>query len=116
MNQKRHHDDAAHVQWVFRREAFRWTDSEIQGINFIPFARATHEWLQQRGNGLPAASLQDKDGIDKYTNPFTYSVSSIVLGFAHAVNAACEFGESLSEISPLEAEVERIRIADELIL
>jgi len=104
-----------HHTFAYRAQAFRWIGPELVGINFIPLATDMRAWLMQRGQ-LPVATLADKDASGGYRNPFTFSGTSLSLLLARVVNAYHDFVTDTSDLEPVEADVERLRIYNEVVL
>lgn len=105
----------AHLVWGYRPHAFRWIGEQIVGINFLPLAKDMRAWLMQRG-ALPIASTADQQAKGGYTNPYTFSGVSIALILARVVNAFHDYTTRTSDHDEVDAEIERIRLYNEIVL
>lgn len=85
------------------------------GINFLPLAREMRAWLMQRG-ALPILSTTDQQAKGGYTNPYTFSGVSLALIMARVVNSFHEFTTQTSDQDGVDAEIERLRLYNEVIL
>lgn len=73
-------------------------------------------WLTQRGH-LPIASLTDQNKKGGYTNPYTFSGVALTLILARVVNAFHDYSTTHAhEHDAVEAEIERLRIFNEVVL
>lgn len=104
-----------HLVWCYRPHAFRWIGEQIVGINFLPLARDMRAWLMQRG-ALPIASMTDQQIEGGYTNPHTFNGVSIALILAKVVNAFHDYTTCTSDYDEVDAEIERIRLYNEIVL
>lgn len=105
----------AHHEWSYGSQCFRWMGSQIAGVNFLPLATEMHAWLLQKGQlSLPPES--GKEGQSGYSNPNSFSGSALGLIFARLVNSWHEFINSEDDIDPIDAELDRLRIYNELVL
>jgi hypothetical protein len=106
---------AYHIDWQFRRDAFLWVGVKPSALNFFPFATEMRAWMR-RQRQLAFFSEDDRNAPDAYTNPYTYSASTISALFARTFNATHAFGTSTDPLDPLTAEIERIALSNELAL
>ncbi|WP_241295238.1 hypothetical protein, partial [Pseudomonas aeruginosa] len=104
----------AHQPWSYRPHAFRWYGETISGINFVPLAKEMRSWLLRQGF-LSILSKKNQQ-VDGYTNPYTFSGSTIALVMARTVNIAHVFATQEAELDAVDAEIERLRIYNETIL
>lgn len=105
-----------HHPWGYRPQAFRWMGEQIVGINFLPLARDMRAWLMQRGQ-LPVAAKADQQEQGGYTNPYTFSGSTLSLVMGRVVNAYYAYGTTQTpKHNELDAEIERIRLYNEVLL
>ncbi|WP_145956438.1 hypothetical protein [Burkholderia pseudomallei] len=112
-----HHRDwhGAHQPWAYRQEAFRWKGEQIAGINFIPLAKEMRAWLMQRGT-LRVITKDDFPGESGPINPYTLSGASLTLIMARVVNAWHEFATNPTDHDEINAEIERLRLYNEIVL
>ncbi|WP_370678849.1 hypothetical protein [Comamonas sp. GB3 AK4-5] len=106
----------AHHPWAYRPHCFRWKGSNIVGANFLPLATEMRAWLTQKGFlSLPPES--DKGGQSGYSNPYTFSGATLGLILGRIVNLWHEYTNSESiNHNEVDAEVERLRIYNEVVL
>lgn len=105
-----------HHTFGCRPQAFRWDDHELVGINFIPLSTDMRAWLMQRGH-LPIASTTDQHAKGGYTNPYTFSGAALTLILARVVNAFHAYATTnSSDNDAVEAEIERLRLYNEVVL
>lgn len=105
-----------HQGWGYRPHAFRWNEDELVGINFIPLARDMRAWMMRRGQ-LPIASIADQGAKGGYTNPYTFSGVALTLIMARVVNAWHKYATTEAlESDAIDAEIERLRLYNELVL
>lgn len=93
-----------------------WINDRPSHPNLVPFASEMCDWTSRRRKDLSTCSEGDRQLIGSYTNPFTYHASAIQVALADIINSAFEFSESAQPISPLDAEVRRVRLHNELVL
>lgn len=106
----------AHHAFAYRPHAFRWDGHELVGINFIPLSTSMRAWLLQRGH-LPIASTTDQHTKGGYTNPYTFSGAALTLILARVVNAFHDYSTTPpSDNDAVEAEIERLRLYNEVVL
>ena len=106
----------AHHTFGYRPHAFRWNGHELAGINFIPLSTDMRAWLMQRGQ-LPIASTKDQNIKGGYTNPYTFSGAALTLILARVVNAFHDYSTTQSSCDDaVEAEIERLRLYNEIVL
>lgn len=104
-----------HHPWNYRPHAFRWIGEQIVGINFLPLAKDMRAWLMQRGS-LPIASTTDLRANGGYTNPYTFSGVSLALIMSRVVNAFHDYTTQMSDHDEVDAEIERLRLYNEVVL
>src|SRR5690606_35674690 len=104
-----------HQSFAYRPQAFRWTGHELVGINLVSLATSMHASLTRRGH-LPIATLADLRSEGGYTNPYTYSGGALGLILSRVVNAAYDFGVDTSDEDPVDAEIEQLRLFNEIVL
>lgn len=107
---------ATHPPWAFRKDAALWFDGVPIAVNMLPLASEMSEWLRQKRNGLSACFEGDRQGLMAATNPYTYQTSTIGLLLADVINEAWEFANQTGEIHEVQAEVQRLRLSNELAL
>lgn len=89
---------------------------QIVGINFLPLSRDMRAWLMKRGQ-LPVAAKADQQEKGGYTNPYTFSGSTLSLVLGRVVNAYYTYGTTQTpEHDELDTEIERIRLYNEVLL
>lgn len=110
----------AHHEWSYGPQCFRWMDDNIVGVNFLPLATDMRAWLRQQGqlSLAPEASMGGKGG---YTNRYSFSGAALGLILARVVNSwhdfiTAESNGSREVDSEVDAEVERLRIYNEVVL
>ena len=106
---------AYHMNWQFHKDAYLWSGDGPSALNFFPFATEMGAWMRREGQ-LAFFSEDDPSAPDAYTNPYTYSASTISALFARTFSSTHAFGTSTDQIDPLEAEIERIALYNELAL
>lgn len=104
---------ASHFEWEFRNEAYIWKDDDVIGINFHPIATEFRKWLKQECNFIVLPSRTDKCA---FTNPHTYQASAFVWVMSRVINDSHSISTIQEPIDALDAEIQRIRIYNELIL
>jgi hypothetical protein len=107
---------ATHPRWFFRRDAFVWQDNQPLFANMAPFASEMHGWLRQTNHGISGCTENERGKPESFTNPYSYHATSINLALAATINAAHDFSLSTDVIEPIDAEVVRIRLQNELVL
>jgi hypothetical protein len=105
----------AHQPWAYRQEAFRWKGEQIVGINFIPLATEMRAWIMRRG-ALRTISSNDFRGESGPINPYTLSGASLTLIMARVINAWHGFATNQSDHDEIDAEIERLRLYNEVVL
>lgn len=108
--------NGSHHEWEYRKQAFRWDNEIIDGINFICIAKEMRAWLMQIGE-LSVVTKEKASLRYGYTNPYSASGTTLCLIFARCVNGFYDYatGDSPSH-NQLDAEIERIRIYNELLM
>lgn len=104
-----------HQPWVYRAQAFRWKGEKIAGVNFVPLAREMRAWLMQRGM-LRTISPNDMQGESGPINLYMLSGTSLTLIMARVVNAWHDFATNPSSHDEIGAEIERLRLYNEIVL
>jgi len=106
----------AHHPWSYRPHAFRWKGEQISGINFVPLATEMRAWMQRRGK-LPLILPEACQSNGGYTNPFTLGGATLCLLLSRIINASHEYATTTSsDHDKFEAEVERLRLYNEVLL
>lgn len=105
-----------HHPWSYRPNAFRWNGEYVAGANLLPLAGEMRAWMQQRGNlALMPAPATPPSGT--YTNPFTVSGVTLQFLLGRVINASHDFATTETvEHDAIDAEVERIRAYNELLM
>ena len=106
----------SHHPWSYRQNAFRWNGEHIAGVNLLPLAGEMRAWMQQRGNLslMPAPEAPSNGG---FTNPFATSGVTLQLLMSKVINASHEYSTTDAlQHDPVDAEVERIRAYNELLM
>lgn len=109
-----HH--ASHPGWGFRRDAAIWIDDAPVLPNMAPLAAEMCKWLQQMSPGLSVCTEQMKGKARSFTNPYTYHATAIGAALGGVVNDAWSFSRSEAPMLALDAEVQRIRLHNEIVL
>lgn len=106
----------SHHEWSYRKQAFRWDNDIIDGINFVCIAKEMRAWLMQLGE--LSVVTKDKASVQYgYTNPYSATGTTLCLIFARCVNSFHDYAKGGSpNHDKLDAEVERIRIYNELLI
>lgn len=91
---------------------------DIAGVNFLPLATDMRAWLLQQGylSLVPTAAMGGRGG---YTKPYSFSGAALGLIFSRVVNSWHDFINSDNSDEPdaeVDAEVERLRIFNEIVL
>lgn len=107
---------ASHPPWVFRRESAIWCENEPIASNMAPLASEMFEWLSQTRRYMAICTESARGQPRSFTNPYTYFASTIAAVIGAAINAAHQFVTSTDQVDPLDAEITRIRLQNELIL
>ena len=110
----------AHHEWSYGSQCFRWMGPDIAGVNLLPLATDMRAWLRQEGH-LSRAPETDMGGDGGYTNPYSFSGAALGLIFSRVVNSWHAFINSKSDDSDeveaeVDAEIERLRIYNEVVL
>src|SRR3546814_1177439 len=82
----------------------------------MPLSMSMRSWLLGRGQ-LPIASKSDLETEGGYKNPYTFSGAALTSILARVVNAYhdyCTLQEP--DEDPMEAEIERLRLYNEVVL
>src|SRR5882724_4925171 len=108
-------DIAYHVEWGFRREAVIWVGGRPAGLNFHPIATELYDWLLRKGQ-FPVFAEVDRAGPNSYRNPYTYHCSALAALAAATINDSYAIATSEEPLSPLDAEVARVRVFSEEVL
>ncbi|MGM9489774.1 hypothetical protein [Ideonella sp. YS5] len=106
----------SHHAWSYHPNAFRWSGEYVAGANLLPLAGEMRAWMQQRGNlALMPAPAAPSNG--SYTNPFTASGVALQFLMARVINASHDYAttETVTH-DAIDAEVERIRFYNELLM
>lgn len=105
-----------HHPWAYRPNCFRWMGADIVGINFLPLATEMRAWLTQMGR-LSLAPEADKGGKGGYSNPYSFSGAALGLILGRVVNSWHDYvNAESSDHNAIDAEVERLRIYNEVVL
>lgn len=121
MATKEHHQShpdpkiAYHFDWEFRREAAIWADQQALVPNFHPLATEFRQWLLRKGQ-FSVFAENHKGTTFSLTNPYAYSASVIAAILAKSINASHEFYTAREALDATDADIERIRIYNELVL
>lgn len=106
----------SHHPWSYRQNAFRWDGEFIAGVNLLPLAGKMRAWMQQLGklSLMPEPVAPSNGG---FTNPFTVSGVTLQLLMARVINLSHEYATTdTGQHDPVDAEVERIRAYNELLM
>ena len=106
---------AYHVEWGFRREAFVWDGDRPDQINCHPYAIELRSWLLREGS-FAILRQEDRAVSGAYTNPHTWSYSSLLVMLAHAMDDSHAVATSTAPISPVDAEIARLRRMNEQVM
>lgn len=106
---------AYHFDWEFRHEAALWVGDRAFAINFHPLASELRAWLLRQGN-FSIFTEEHRSSLLSLTNPYAYHASVIAAILANSVNASYDFANSEAPIDAMDAEVERVRLYNELVL
>ncbi|CAN5720189.1 hypothetical protein BH11PLA1_BH11PLA1_11670 [soil metagenome] len=108
-------DIAFHVEWGFRREALIWLNDRPVAVNFAPLATEFYAWLLRKGQ-IRVLTEEHKGEPVAYTNPYTYTASTIGVVTAAVINDSHTIATSSQSMDALEAEVARSRSYAEQVL
>lgn len=106
---------AYHFDWEFRREATIWIGDRATCINFHPLATELRLWLLRKGQ-FSVFTEEGKGLLTSLTNPYSYHASVIAAILSNSINTSHRFATSTDSIGEMEADIERIRIYNELVL
>lgn len=107
---------ASHPAWAFRREAAIWIGEKPSLVNMLPVAAEMCEWTRQAPHGLSLCTESERGQVGAFTNPYTYHATAIGVALADIINSVNDFATSTEAREPLEAEIARIRLNNELVL
>lgn len=82
--------------------------------NVAAISRDMCAWLQRKVHALSLFTKKSEELTCQVDNPYTFSLGTISLTIASAINDAWAFAESTELIDPVDAEVARIRLESEL--
>lgn len=106
----------AHHPWAYRPHCFRWSGSDIVGVNFVPLATEMRAWLSQKGH-LALAPESGNEGKGGYSNPYTFNGATLGLILSRAVNYFHDYIEADPfNKNEVDVEIERLRIHNELLI
>jgi len=106
----------SHHPWAYRANCFRWFDTDIVGVNFLPLATEMRAWLEGRGV-LSLPPEQGEGNRGSYYNPYTYSGAALGAILSRLVNSFATYVDSNSDDhNEVDAEIERLRIYNEILL
>lgn len=106
---------AYHIEWDFRQESLRWCGGLPVGVNIYPIATEFCKWMQKKGTFV-IFTENEKYEQDAYSNPYTYHSSNLATILASVLNDSNSFTISSEPLDDLEAEIQCIRIYNELVL
>jgi hypothetical protein len=106
---------ASHPPWQFHRDAAVWIGDRPSYANLLPVAAEMCEWTKRKIPGLSVCTETEKQA-GSFTNPYTYHATAIAVALAEVVNSAHDFATAEAPMEPLAAEIERIRLNNELVL
>lgn len=106
---------AMHPAWRLRKQSAIHQGQLPWAPNLVPIAGEMCQWLQQKGH-ISLIMEAERGRPLSFTNPYTYSASSLAAQLASAINQTANFATSDSTVDPIEAELQRIRLESELIL
>ncbi len=106
---------AMHPSWRLRRQSAIFVGDRPWVPNLVPVADEMCKWLQQKGSISLVIKAESGQPIS-FTNPYTYSSTSLAAQLASAINQTADFAVARSPIDPIEAELQRIRLESELVL
>lgn len=104
-----------HLRWTYTPRAFRWNADDIVGVNFLPLASEFRAWLGGSGH-LRWVPGDGPEVAGRFTNPYALSAASLVLVLSQVVNAFHIFVTTETQHDSKEAELERIRLYNEIVL
>lgn len=110
----------AHHEWEYGPLCFRWLGSAITGVNFLPLATDMRAWMKQEGH-LSLTPEPDMGGKGGYSNPYAFSGAALGLILGRVINAWHDYTTSNADQpeevdADIDAEVERLRIYNEIVL
>jgi hypothetical protein len=108
---------AYHIEWKFRPDSFLWKNDIPVALNFYPFATKFYEWLLHIGD-CDFAIFTEKDNLDHGTNvnPYTNHCSVFAAILATVIKDTESFANSCEPLDEFDAEIQRVRIYNELVL
>lgn len=109
-----------HHGWEYSSTCFRWQDDVITGVNFLPLATSVLAWLNRKGDLLLPPEA-DNGGKGGYSNPYAFSGAALGLILARVINywgdyTILDANRHKERDADIDAEVERLRIYNELVL
>lgn len=106
---------AYHFEWEFRQEALIRDGAVPIGVNFHPHATDFRSWIDNEGQlSILVRGREEKQS--SLSNPYAYYASVLGLILGRSINSVHDYCESVDEIDPLEAELDRIRLYNEQLL
>lgn len=106
---------AVHPPWRLRRESAVFVGTKPIAANLLPLAGDMLDWLRQKGQ-LSIVTEHQRGKTYSFTNPYTYSGSSLAVQLGGAINDIADFSSNDQALDSMEAEFRRIRLESELIL
>ena len=106
---------AYHKNWTFRREGAVWSGDVPVAPNFLPLATELSKWMRNQG---PLRVLMRPPAAFpiKYTNPYLFDASALSIVYSSVINDCAAVVDSTTELEPIDAEVQRIRLSTEHLL
>lgn len=108
--------DLTHHEIAFKNDAFVWSESKPVRANVHPFAGEIADWMEQKGLVNYFIESDKEKYTEMYTNPFTFSVSTLSLCWQAIVNEAHKFATSTENDDFVDTEVKYIRMRSELLI
>lgn len=106
---------AMHPPWQLRKQSAIFLEECPWAPNLVPVAGEMCNWLQQKGH-ISLVTEAERGQARSFTNPYTYSATSLAAQLASTINQIYTFSASEIPIDSIEAELQRIRLESELIL
>lgn len=109
--------ELGHIPWQFAEQSLVWVDRRPVGINFFPKATELFEWMKRDRLHLSIQRPNPRQTEpDATTNPYTPHVSTLATMLTIIENEAYDFFSSNEALSPLQAEIMRVRISNDVSL
>lgn len=107
---------ASHPKWEFRSESGIWLHGRVAGPNIAPYAAEMALWLKREQDHIAVCAEGDRNKPGAFTNPYSYHASTLFGLISSTIAASTAFIESDEDIPAFEAEAQRLRLYNELVI